>query len=59
MPIMHWAMFSERQLCVCVTLLVFGKANWFDHVLRKSCILKQVIEGTTEGKIEGPERRGR
>jgi hypothetical protein len=47
------------QFFVCVTLLVFGKANWFDHVLHNSCISKHVIEGMAEGKIEGAERRGK
>jgi len=42
---------------LCVTL--FGKANWFDQVLRKCCLLKHVIEGTTEGRIEGAEIRVR
>ena len=56
---MHWVIFSERQVCVCVCVILFGKANSFDNVLRKSCFLKHVIEGTTEKKIEGTERRGR
>lgn len=35
---------------MCVTL--FGEANWSDQVVRKCCLLKNVIEGMTEGKIE-------
>jgi hypothetical protein len=31
------------------------KANWIGHILRKKCLLKNVIEG----KIEGTGRRGR
>jgi hypothetical protein len=28
------------------------KANWIGHSLRRNCILKHVIEGKIEGKIE-------
>jgi len=42
-----------------VYVTLFGKVNWFDQVLRKCCLLKHVNEGTTEGKIEGAEIRGR
>jgi hypothetical protein len=28
------------------------KANWVDHVLRRNCLLKHVIEGKLEGRIE-------
>jgi hypothetical protein len=35
------------------------KANWTGHVLRRNCLLKHVIEGKLEGRIEMTERRGR
>jgi hypothetical protein len=35
------------------------KANWIGHILRRNCLLKHVIEGTLEGRIEITERRGR
>jgi hypothetical protein len=35
------------------------KANWIGHVLRTDCLLKHVIEGKIEGRIEGTGRRGR
>ena len=36
------------------------KANWIGHILRKkNCLLKHVIEGRTEGRIEVRGRRGR
>jgi hypothetical protein len=35
------------------------KANWIDHILRRNCLLKNVIEGTLEGRIEMTGRRGR
>jgi hypothetical protein len=28
------------------------KANWIDHILRRNCLLKHVIEGKLEGRIE-------
>jgi hypothetical protein len=35
------------------------KANWIGHVLRRKCLLKHVIEGKLEGRIEVMGRRGR
>ena len=35
------------------------KANWIGHVLRRNCLLKQVIEGKIEGEMEVARRRGR
>jgi hypothetical protein len=35
------------------------KANWIGHILRRNCLLQQVIEGRIKGKIEVTERRGR
>jgi len=35
------------------------KANWIDHVLRRSCLLKRVMEGKIEEKILGTGGRGR
>jgi len=35
------------------------KANWIGHILRRNCILKQVIEGKIQGEIEVTRRRGR
>jgi hypothetical protein len=35
------------------------KANWIGHILRRNCILKCVIEGNIERRIEVTERRGR
>jgi hypothetical protein len=28
------------------------KANWIGHILRRNCLLKHVIEGTLEGRIQ-------
>ena len=35
------------------------KANWIGHILRRKCLLKQVIEGKIKGGIEVTRRRGR
>ena len=33
------------------------KANWIAHILRRNCLLKHVIEGKLEGRIEMMGRR--
>ena len=35
------------------------KANWIGHILRRNCLLKQVIEGKIKGEIEVIRRQGR
>jgi hypothetical protein len=35
------------------------KANWIGHILRRNCLLKHVIEGKLEERIEMKGRRGR
>ena len=35
------------------------KANWIGHILRRKCLLKQVIEGKIKGEMEVARRRGR
>ena len=35
------------------------KANRIGHILRRNCLLKQVIEGNIKGEIEVARRRGR
>jgi hypothetical protein len=32
------------------------KANWIGHILRRNCLLKHIIEGKIEGRIEVMER---
>jgi hypothetical protein len=35
------------------------EANWIGHILRRNCLLKQVIEGKIKGEVEVTRRRGR
>ena len=35
------------------------KANWIGHILRRNCLLQQVIERKIKGQIEVTKRRGR
>ena len=35
------------------------KANWIGHILRRNCLLKQVIEGKIKGEMEMTRKRGR
>jgi hypothetical protein len=35
------------------------KANWIAQILRRNCLLKQVIEGKIKGEMEVTRRRGR
>jgi len=35
------------------------KANWIGHILRRNCLLKQVIEGKINGDMEVARIRGR
>ena len=35
------------------------KANWIGHMLRRNCLLKQVIKGKIKGEMEVTRRRGR
>jgi hypothetical protein len=35
------------------------KANWIGHILRRNCLLQQVIEEKIKGRIEVTGRRGR
>jgi hypothetical protein len=35
------------------------KANWIGHILRRNCLLQQVIEGKIKWRIKVKGRRGR
>ena len=34
-------------------------ANWISHIVRRSCLLKQLIDGKIEGRVQVTGRRGR
>ena len=34
------------------------KANWIGHIIRRNCLLKQVIEGKIKGEMDVTRRRG-
>jgi hypothetical protein len=57
-----WYSFSlEAELPYIVVLCVRSKrkANWIGHILRRNCLLQQVIEGKIKGQIEVRGRRRR
>ena len=35
------------------------KANWTGNILRRNCLVKQIIEGKIKGQLEVKRRRGR
>jgi len=38
--------------------IIKRKANWIGHILRRNCLLKQVIEEKIKGQIEVTRRQG-
>jgi len=38
--------------------IIKWKANWIGHILRRNCLLKQVIEGKIKGQIEVTRKQG-
>jgi hypothetical protein len=47
---------KERNIVHTIKII---KANWIGHNLRRNCLLKHLIEGKLEGRIEMTGRRGR
>jgi len=47
---------TKREYPICNKR---GKANWIGHILCRNCLLKQVIEGKIEGRLEVTGRGGR
>ena len=39
--------------------IIKRKFNWIRHILRRNCLLRQVIEGKIKGQIEVTRRQGR
>ena len=40
-------------------MYIFLKANWIGYILRRNCLLKQVVKGKVKGEIEVTRRQGR
>jgi hypothetical protein len=47
---------KERKILHTV---IWRKAKWTGHILRRNCFLKHIIDRKVEGRIEVTERRGR
>jgi hypothetical protein len=47
---------NERNIVYTVKR---GRPNWIGHFLRRNCLLRHVIEGKIEGRIEVTGIRGR
>jgi len=45
--------------CISLHEIRKRKANWNGNILRRNCLLKQVIEGKIKGEMEVATRRGR
>jgi hypothetical protein len=71
--IMHWSLYIyiylfiyASYIYIYIYLFIYAsyeirkrKANWIGHILRRNCLLKQVIEGEIKGDMEVTRRRGR
>ena len=50
---------KEQRNIIHICTVKRRKANWIGHILRVNCLLKYVIEGKIEGRVEVTGRRGR
>jgi hypothetical protein len=50
---------QQKRVSETANLIIVYKANWIGHILRRNCLLKHVIEGKLEGRIQVTGRRGR
>ena len=46
-------------MCMGLHEIIKRKANWVGHILRRICLLKQVIEGKIKEQVEVTRRQGR
>jgi hypothetical protein len=59
--------FLQKNIIAIYLIIIYNilheirkrKANWIGHILRRNCLLKQVIEGKIQGRIEVTGRQGR
>ena len=54
-----WRMQEPTVYILSLHEMIKRKANWIGHILRRNCLLKQVIEGTIKGEMEVKRKRGR
>ena len=54
----HWYLVDDEQRNILHEIRKL-KANWIGHILRRNCLLQQVIEGKIKGQIEVTRRRWR
>jgi hypothetical protein len=52
-------MYFEMDIYIHIHNISKRKANLIGHILRRNCLLQQVIEGKIKGGIEVTGRRGR
>jgi len=56
--IIHFLYYSF-QLAIQLGFRFLISCNWIGHILRRNCLLKQVIDGKIKGEIVVMRRRGR
>jgi hypothetical protein len=44
---------------LCAIAIRKGLGVWVGHILRRNCLLKEVLEGKIKGRVEVTRRRGR
>jgi hypothetical protein len=64
LPVGNETKHEEPQVSGCspprieLWISLIGIRKWIGHIMRWNCLLKHVIEGKLEGRIEETERRG-
>ena len=53
------SIFKYVQQHIIYIYIYKWKANWIGHILRRNCLLKQIIEGKIKGQIVVTRRQGR
>ena len=52
-------LYGVKEASDVLRTVIRRKANWIGDILRRNCLLKQVVEGKREGRVEVTGRRGR
>ena len=56
---MHCVSTAGLQYNADTILFEMIQVNWIGNILRRNCLVKQIIEGKIKGQIEVTRRRGR